>query len=127
MAKKTGINPAGLQETINKYNGYCKNSDSLDPDFHRNPLTLKAIDTPPYYAVECALNLINTQGGPKRNARCQVVDPYGAPIPRLYAGGEFGSLWGYLYPRSCNLPECIISGIIPGSKAVTEPPWEEVH
>jgi succinate dehydrogenase/fumarate reductase flavoprotein subunit len=78
------------------------------------------IDTPPYYAIECAVNVVNTQGGPRRNAKCQVMNPYGSSIPRLYAGGEFGSIWGFLYPGAGNLPECLISGIIAGRQALAE-------
>lgn len=124
LATKTGIDPSGLQETITAYNEYCITRQNFDPDFHRDPGTMEPVDSPPYYSVECAVNIINTQGGPRRNAKGQVMNPYGAPILRLYAGGEFGSIWGYLYPGSCNLPECFMSGLIAGRKAVAESPWE---
>ena len=124
LAVRTGVDPAGLQETVAAYNTHCHGVPPLDLDFGRNPGTLQPIDTPPYYSIECAVNIINTQGGPRRNAKGQVMSPYGAPIPRLYAGGEFGSIWGYLYPGACNLPECIISGIIAGTEAVAETPRE---
>ena len=122
LATETGIDPIGLQGAIAGYNEHCQNGDGLDPDFHRKQSTLQPIDKPPYYSVECAVNVINTQGGPKRNARGQVLNPYGTPISRLYAGGEFGSIWGHLYPGSSNLPECIVSGIIAGRNAMTETP-----
>lgn len=124
LATKTGVDQVELQETITKYNGYCRGQNPLDPDFQRNPLTLKPIDTPPYYSIECAVNIINTQGGPRRNAKFQVMSPYGTPIPRLYSGGELGSIWSYFYPGASNLSECIISGMIAGRKVVAEKPWE---
>lgn len=36
LATKTGIDQAGLQETIARYNKYCKSKNSSDPDFHKN-------------------------------------------------------------------------------------------
>ena len=75
--------------------------------------------------MECVLGIINTQGGPRRNAQGQVVRALdGLPIPRLYAGGEFGSIWNFLYPGAANLSECIVSGLISGRNAAGETPWE---
>jgi len=123
LATLTGINPKGLKETVADYNRYCR--DGQDPDFHRRSKILVPIDAPPYYAVECAVNIINTQGGPRRNAQGRIMSVFGSPIPRLYAGGEFGSIWGFLYPGACNLPECIVSGIISGENAAKEVSWDE--
>jgi len=81
---------------------------------------LTPIDVPPYYSMDCTVGIINTQGGPRRNAKGQVMDPYGEAIPRLYAAGECGSVYGFLYPGGCNLPECIVSGVIAGRNAVAE-------
>ncbi len=123
LAGQINVEPTGLQETITRYNGYC--TSGLDGDFNRNPESLVAIDTPPYYAIECCMGIINTQGGPKRNARSQILGAYdGAPIPRLYGGGEFGSLWSFLYPGGMNLVECVTSGVICGRNAVSEDSWD---
>jgi len=92
--------------------------------FHRNPDSLVPIDNSPYYAVECVVTICNTQGGPRRNVKSQVVSAYdGSPIPRLYAGGEFGSIFSLLYPGACNLSECIVSGLISGQNAAKETSW----
>jgi succinate dehydrogenase/fumarate reductase flavoprotein subunit len=121
LAEKTGINPAGLEAQVAKYNEYC--AAGKDPDLFRPKNYLAPIVTPPYYSAECVVNTINTQGGPRRNAKSQVMSPYAKPIPRLYAGGEFGSIWGYLYPGACNLTECTVSGRISGKNAAAELPW----
>ncbi|MBI4330121.1 MAG: FAD-binding protein [Chloroflexi bacterium] len=119
LAAKMGIAPAGLEKTVGDYNRYC--SSGSDPEYRRKPGTLAPVDAPPYYGVECVVSIVNTQGGPKRNARSQVVSALdGSPIPRLYAGGEFGSIWGFLYPGASNLAECIVSGIICGRNAMAE-------
>ncbi len=123
LAAEIGVAPAALQETVDKYNGYCR--AALDPEYGRQPETLVPVDTPPYYALECVVGIVNTQGGPRRNARSQAVSALdGSAIPRLYAGGEFGSIWGFLYPGACNLSECIVSGLLCGRHAVAEAPWD---
>ncbi len=123
LANEIEVAPAALQETIDNYNEYCRAAS--DPKYHRKPETLVPIDTSPYYALECVVGIINTQGGPRRNANSQVVSALdGSPISRLYAGGEFGSIFGFLYPGACNLSECIVSGLLSGRHAVAEVPWD---
>jgi succinate dehydrogenase/fumarate reductase flavoprotein subunit len=122
LATKTGIDPAGLEEEVAKYNEYCANGADLE--LFRPPNRLVPIDQPPYYSVECVLNTINTQGGPKRNAKTQVLDTLGNPIPRLYSGGEFGSWHGQLYQYS-NLGENIVTGMVSGRNAAALTAWDE--
>ena len=50
-----------------------------------------------------------------------VIDPYGEPIPRLYAAGEFGSIWGLLYQGAANIGESMVFGRIAGKNAAAEP------
>ena len=49
-------------------------------------------ETGPYYAIKLYPTLLNTQGGPKKNVNGQVMEVNNNPIPRLYAGGELGSM-----------------------------------
>jgi succinate dehydrogenase/fumarate reductase flavoprotein subunit len=47
----------------------------------------------------------------------------GDPIARLYAAGEFGSVYGMLYPSGGgNIAECIAFGRIAGEHAAREEP-----
>ena len=115
------IDPDGLQEAITNYNQHCL--AKKDPDFERRENSLSALTTPPYYGVELALTLINTQGGPKHNIRAQTLDQDDRPIPRLYSPGEFGSFFGFLYPGGSNIPEAIAFGRIAGENAAAEKPW----
>lgn len=78
------------------------------------------IDAAPFYAIEIHPCLLNTQGGPKRNAKAQVVDPFGEPIPRLYSAGEIGSMWGLIYQGAGNIGECLTFGRIAGTNAARE-------
>jgi succinate dehydrogenase/fumarate reductase flavoprotein subunit len=69
------------------------------------------------------LALTNTQGGPKRNKYGQVLGPDGRPIPRLYAAGELGSFFGFLYQGGSNYPEAWAFGRIAGQQAASEKPF----
>jgi succinate dehydrogenase/fumarate reductase flavoprotein subunit len=123
LAQLIKVDPATLNGTLTRYNKHC--TEASDNEYNRKPQTLAPIDTPPFYAIESSVGIINTQGGPRRNAKSQVLSALsGSPIPRLYAGGEFGSIWGILYPGGCNLAECVVSGIISGRHAAAETPWE---
>jgi len=121
LAAKMGIDPAGLEETVAKYNQYCRNGK--DAEFGRGKASLVPIDHPPYYGAELALTLINTQGGPKHNGKAQTLDKEDKPIPRLYTPGELGSFFGFLYPGGSNIPEAIAFGRIAGENAAAEHPW----
>ncbi len=120
LAGKTNVDGAVLQKTVADYNNCCVSR--LDQEFGRSARKLIALDTPPYYAAECMVSIINTQGGAKRGPYGQVMNVWGVAIPRLYSGGEFGSIWSFLYPGGCNLSECIVSGIIAGRHAAAQKP-----
>jgi succinate dehydrogenase/fumarate reductase flavoprotein subunit len=47
----------------------------------------------------------------------------GQPIPRLYAAGELGSIFGHLYQVGSNFPEAIAFGRIAGRQAAALKPW----
>ena len=68
--------------------------------------------------------MLNTQGGPRRNEKGQIVRPNGTPIPRLYSAGELGSIYSYLYQGTGNIGECLAFGRISGRNAATETPWD---
>jgi succinate dehydrogenase/fumarate reductase flavoprotein subunit len=121
LAAKAGIDPAGLQATVLKYNEFCQ--AGKDAEFKRPPENLFPVATPPYYAAELALTVTNTQGGPKHNGKAQTLNKDDKPIPRLYSAGEFGSFFGFLYPGGSNIPEAIAFGRIAGENAAAEKPW----
>jgi len=122
LAKRLSIDESNLANTIAKYNEYCE--AGKDADFGRPKEMLKAIEGPPYYAISLWPILFNTQGGPCRDKEARVLDPDGKPIPRLYAAGEFGSIWGFLYQTSTNFSETLVFGRIAGKNAATSPPLE---
>ena len=81
------------------------------------------LPTEPFYAVELSPSMLNTQGGPRRNEKGQIVQPDGTPIPRLYSAGELGSIYSYLYQGTGNIGECLAFGRISGRNAAVETPW----
>ncbi len=107
-----------LRETIKRYNELCR--DGEDTDFNKPQKWLQALEDPPYYAIKLFPGGPNTQGGPKRNLRGQVLRVNNTPIPRLYSAGELGSVWGMIYQGGGNVAECIAFGRIAGANAAAE-------
>ncbi len=121
LANRLEIKPADLEATVAKYNEYCKKK--VDPDFARPGQSLVPLEKAPFYCVKLYPATFNTQGGPKRNARCQVVDPDNQPIPRLYSAGELGSFWGWMYNGGGNNAEALCTGQIAGRNAAAAEAW----
>ena len=121
LAGKLGIKPADLDATIARYNGHCKNQ--VDSDFARPARSLMPLEKAPFYCIKLYPATFNTQGGPKRNARCEIVDPDDRRIPRLYSAGELGSFWGWMYNGGGNNAEALCTGQIAGRNAAAEKPW----
>lgn len=122
LAIKIGLNPEQLAATVEKYNRYCMKK--FDEDFGRSGQDLMPINKPPYYAIKLWPCILNTQGGPKRNEKGQVIHVSGKPIKRLYSAGELGSLWGIIYQSAGNIAECLAFGRIAGRNAAAEEPLE---
>jgi succinate dehydrogenase/fumarate reductase flavoprotein subunit len=120
LAARVEINPESLDATIAHYNLSCK--QGYDLEFGRAPTTLLPIVKSPFYAIALWPSIINTQGGPKRNARAQVLDVWGHPIKRLYSAGELGSMWHRNYPGGGNVSEALAFGRISGMHAASEKP-----
>ena len=76
---------------------------------------MSPIETGPFYGIELSPSMLNTQGGPRRNERGQIVRPDNSPIPRLYSSGELGSIYSYLYQGTGNIGECWHSVESPGA------------
>jgi succinate dehydrogenase/fumarate reductase flavoprotein subunit len=103
LAAKTGIDVAGLEATLGRWNVGV--AEERDLDFKRGESaydgywgdpsmptlaqkTLGPIDTAPYYAVPIDLGCTGTKGGPLTDVDAQVLDLDGDPIAGLYAAGN---------------------------------------
>lgn len=120
---KGHMDPAVLAQTLSDFNGYA--SVGEDPQFGRPAADMQPLSTPPYYALKMYPGGVNTFGGPRRNAKGQIVKPDGQPVGHLYGTGEMGSVQGFLYSGGgWNICEIVVSGQIAANNAVEEEPWE---
>ena len=119
LGDKIGVNGTALEDTVREYNLGCEKGE--DP-LGRPKDKLNALGPGPYYAMKLWPCLLNTQGGPRRNVKGEVLYPDGNPIPGLYSAGELGSLFGFLYQGAGNLAECLAFGRIAGREAAKANP-----
>lgn len=101
LAEKTGMDAAGLEETVAAMNRYAANGvdeafargESAydryygDPRVTPNPC-LAPLETPPYYALRINPGDFGTQGGLVTDAGARVLRPDGSAIDGLYAIGN---------------------------------------
>ena len=121
LAESIGVDASALESTVGKWN-----EDSVagaDTYFGRT-MMLKPFSEGPFFALELSPSMLNTQGGPRRNGKGQVMRPDGSPLPRLYSAGELGSIYSFLYQGTGNIGECLVFGRISGRNAAAEQPWE---
>ncbi len=112
LARECGIDPRGLVEEVEKYNGFA--ATGVDADFNRgsdpyqryyadpahkpNPC-LGRIAKPPYYAIPVLPGDLGTKGGPNTDTHGRVLQDDGSPIEGLYAvGNNSASVMGHSYP-----------------------------
>ena len=122
LAKVIGIDAEGLKATIAEWNkGVAEGKDALGrPMKNAKGAVLSAPLEGTLYAIELVPSLLNTQGGPRRNVKGQVLNAYGEVIPGLYVAGEMGSMWGHIYQGACNNAEALVFGRLAGKAAAAE-------
>jgi uncharacterized protein with FMN-binding domain len=97
-----------LTTTVAQWNECVANGKDIF--YFRPDHTLTPISTAPFYAVKCEPELLNTDGGPRRDEMARIIDLDGEPIENLYSAGEFGSVWCHDYQGGGNLGECVAWG-----------------
>ncbi|MCL1798726.1 MAG: FAD-binding protein [Eggerthellaceae bacterium] len=138
LAAKINLDPAVLKETVDTYNANAANN--VDPDFGRgaargglligeesdasDAYELLPLTGPNYYAIEFCATMLNTQGGPRRNGKGQILDTAGSPIPRLYSTGELGAPYPFLYNGGGNLGETIAFGRVGANEIAKLEAWD---
>lgn len=106
-----------LDKALAKYNAHChaNNGEGEEDDFGR--MCTVPVETGPFYAMKIGPTLFNTQGGPRRNGKAQVINTEGYPIEGLFAGGEMGSVFADMYNGGGNLSETMVFGRFAGQNA----------
>jgi succinate dehydrogenase/fumarate reductase flavoprotein subunit len=120
LAELIDIAPDALEGAVARFNAFAK--DGQDADWGRDPHSLAPLETPPYFAMPLTPAFVNTQGGPRRNAKAQVMGADDIAIRRLYSAGELGSIYSFLYQGGGNIGECFAFGRIAGANAAREEP-----
>lgn len=115
MAAELGISAPRLADSVERWNAAC--AAHADQDFGRPASSMTPIRQAPFVYGQVWPIVSNTQGGPVHDADQRVLHSFGAPIPGLYAAGECGSVFGFLYMSGGNLAECFVGGEIAGRAA----------
>jgi len=110
------LDPAAAARTIDEYNAACAGGTDA---FGRPEISMVPIDEPPFYCVPVYPGGATTNGGPRRDARARILNPYREPIPGLFGAGELGGAIGMLYPSpGANLGEAFAFGAIAAEAAL---------
>ena len=112
LARKIGVDAAGLVETVRAHNKFARTGVDIDfgkggnaydraygdPEHLPNPC-LGPINRPPYCAVAVFPTPLGTSLGLLTNAHAQVLESSGQPIKGLYAcGNDMQNIFGGEYP-----------------------------
>ena len=117
-AEAIGCPEENLQQTIDDFNAFVEGG--RDFTCGRDVTTMRAFDGVAYYVVRATGGILNTQGGPERDAQAQVLDTAGNPIPHLYSAGELGGITACMYQGGTNVAECFIFGDIASTNAAAK-------
>lgn len=117
LAEAIGADPEILAREIKLFNLFAEQGD--DYKFGRDPQSMRPFDEGELWAAPMIPGILNTQGGPRRNAEAQVVGVDGEPIAHLYSAGELGGLNAHYYNAGGNVAECLVFGKIAGENAAT--------
>jgi 3-oxosteroid 1-dehydrogenase len=134
LAQKCGIDEAGLEKTVARFNEFCVTG--VDEDFarggrafdrHHGDPTIKpnpnlgAIAKPPFYAVRMAPGDIGTNGGLLTDEHARVLGADSVPIPGLYATGNItASVMGRSYPGpGGTIGPAMVFGYVAARHAIT--------
>jgi 3-oxosteroid 1-dehydrogenase len=134
LAQTIGVDAAGLERTVERWNGFARTG--VDEDFDRggNPYdryygdpwadgnpNLGPIDEAPFYATRLHSGSIGSKGGPTTDTDGRVLGADG-PIPGLYAAGNAAAFWtgdGYPGPGA-TLSVGMVMGLLAAESIVAE-------
>ena len=109
LAKKIGVDAAGLKATVAKWNEDVEKGD--DTEFGRTTGMDRGITTGPYFAIHVHPAIHYTMGGIHINPETEVLDGNGNVIRGLFAAGEVsGGLHGNNRIGGNSIAETVIFG-----------------
>jgi fumarate reductase flavoprotein subunit len=114
LAERCGIRATALEATVERYNADV--AAGQDRAFFKAGEEMKAIATPPFYAVEIRPAIIClTSAGLRIDPDCRVLDSGDRPVPGLFAAGE--TTGGVLGERYVGGGNSITNAIVFGRRA----------
>ena len=142
LAQKCGIDPAGLQATVDSFNKNAVvgedpefgrgrsafNRGSGDPDHDPNP-SLAPVEKGPFYAVKVLPGSFGTFAGLKTDPKSRVLNGDAQPIGGLYAAGsDQANVMGGHYPSGgINIGPAMTFAYIAGRHAAGVREYENVN
>jgi fumarate reductase flavoprotein subunit len=120
MAAKTGIDPSGLQATVEAYNRSCEKG--YDEIFNKDHRYLRPVRTTKFYAARFFPSAYGSLGGIKINYKTEVLTKDWKPLPGLYAAGTdacsiYGDSYVFVLPGN-TMGFALNTGRIAGENAV---------
>lgn len=116
LAEGMGVNPAGLAETVERYNGFVEKG--VDDDFGREYLPAP-ISRPPFYGVKHHGMSLTSFAGLAVNENLELIREDGSVIPGVYAAGEcigLGATSGKSFCGGMGLMSAITFGRLLGDR-----------
>lgn len=127
LARKIGVPAPNLQETLDRYNGFC--ASGIDHDFHRGESSYEAsvakkvgklepIRTPPFLAIRLNRSILGTKGGVRTSPRGEALRSDGTIIEGLYCAGAVaaGFIGTYAISSGTTLGPYMTGGYICGQE-----------
>ncbi|GHB15721.1 FAD-binding dehydrogenase [Streptomyces viridiviolaceus] len=115
LAGILGLDPHALLATVQRWNAAC--AAGVDDQFGRDPQTLAPLDRAPYYAFSWGPMVAWSNGGPRRDERARVLDPFGAVIPGLLAAGNVSSTYSWAKDGGMHIADALAFGRVAGRTA----------
>ncbi|OUO91992.1 FAD-binding dehydrogenase [Gordonibacter sp. An230] len=98
LAKSCGVDPQGLADTVERYNGFFR--AGVDEDFGRDLNAAKPLTGARFFALTTNSCILATAGGLTIDGSCRVLDVNDVVIEGLYAvGNTSGNFFAGNYPR----------------------------
>jgi succinate dehydrogenase/fumarate reductase flavoprotein subunit len=119
-----GLPEPALQNTVAVYNRYA--AQGVDPRFHKAARFLRALDRPPFRALDCSAKSTYypffTLGGLHTRVDGETLDVNGEPVPGLFAAGRTTSGVAALgYSSGVSLTDASFFGRLAGRAAASAP------
>lgn len=125
LAQRCGMDAAALAASVEHNNHVAQGTEAAR--YNKDPMFLAAITKPPFYAVDISIGSkqflcpsISLGGLMVDQAKGQVLDSNGEPIPRLYAAGKTAvGISSNYYVSGLSLADAVFSGRTAGRSAAT--------